>query len=157
MPFKYSKQQKRALLAKFVEYVNSKDNPMIAEFCYQNNIDDQTLIRWGNSETMTVKDENANIYDFALTFKKSKLKQQVFLNALAIKKGQNPGGPIFLLKALHGYKDGSEQQAAQTNLNVNIDKVLNAEPEKLESGVQSLLQSTKIDNSRKRKSPSQKN
>lgn len=151
---KYTKQDKVDLLKKFLQYIAETDNPSIAEFAYQNDIYDQTLRRFAQDAKAKINDGKGNFFDFAFALKKSAMKQQVFLDKLAIEKGQNPGGPIFLLKALHGYKDGAE--TPQT-INVNIDKVLNAEPEKLESGVQSLLQSTKIDNSRKRKSPSQKN
>lgn len=156
MPFSYTRKQKVELLKKLVEYVNQKTNPMIAEFCYINSIDDQTLKAWAQKEKMRVKDENSIKYDFALALKKSTLKQQTYLAQLSIEKGQNPGGPIFLLKALHGYKDQEPAPAAQTNISVNVDKLLKAAPEALETGIQDLLQTTKIDNIRKRKS-NQKN
>ena len=129
----YNEDMKREILGKFFEYIDGKENPIIAEFAYLNDITRETLYWFAQKEGDVIHGDKVDIRTFSYALKKAVAKSETFLlNLLDSEQVKNPAGAIFRLKAQHGYRD-SEPAPAASVVNVNVTDLAKKEDDELES------------------------
>jgi len=104
-PPKYSEEQFTDLVAKFKEYIETNDIPIVAEFAYQNGFGKQYL------------------YDrpeFSDLLKMAMAKKESALELGALKGTLNPTMAVFSLKQM-GWTDRQQVESTNTNHNMTQD------------------------------------
>jgi len=86
MPWKYTDEQKQNIYNKLLKYVHKVDNPILAKFCYQNDLPKQTLSDWGTRTDRETIDDDLVQCDFAGLIKKALAKAEVYYQELAESK-----------------------------------------------------------------------
>lgn len=148
---KYDDDYKAALLEKFKEYVDKTEFPVMARFACNNDVTEQNLYDWskaGENEDSENKTINSK---FFLIYKKGIHKQKAFLIEGGLSSTQKVTMSIFLLKALHGFRDADkqpQQQQQPVTVNLNLEGKTN---QQLETITGDLLNSTRIGKINKRK------
>lgn len=118
-PPKITDEQASDLVAKFKEYIDTTDIPIVAEFSYQNGFGKQYL------------------YDrpeFSDLIKMATAKKEAALEIGALKGTLNPTMAVFSLKQM-GWSD--RQQIESTNTNMNTD-LTNLSPEERRARIDEL-------------------
>ena len=130
---KFTDEYKAELLKRFFEYIDETDNPIMAEFCYRNDIYYQLLQKFASMEGKIETDREVDTFTFGCAIKKLAAKSETYLlRMLDAEEVRNPAGAIFRLKAVHNYRD-SEPAPAPTTVNVNVTDLAKKEDDELES------------------------
>jgi hypothetical protein len=104
-PKEHSDDKVAELVAKFRQYIEETDIPIIAEFAYQNDVTRQLLYE---------REE------FSTLLKKCVAKKEVALERGALTGALNPTMAVFSLKQL-GWTDKHQVESTNTNHNTNQD------------------------------------
>lgn len=129
---KFTDEIKAELLKRFLDYIEETANPILAEFCYQNDVYPELLHHFANQEGVNGEKEELDRFTWSYALKKRYAKSEAFLlTLLDSQEVKNPAGAIFRLKALHGYRD-SEPAPAPTTINVNLTDLAKKEDTELE-------------------------
>lgn len=123
----YSDERKLELLEKFKKYVDETEMPIIAEFAYKNDVNEDTIRKWKeraeNNETESVNSLWASVY------KKSLAKQKVCIVRMGFKSSQQTTMSIFILKAFHGCSDQGEAKAPEIHIHNHEKEAVQKLPE----------------------------
>lgn len=119
-PFKYTAEVKKKIGKMLDEYIEANDIPIIAEFCYLNNIRKERMYEFAREEGTPLSH----------SMKKAMEKKEANLEKMSLYGQINYKMAIFSLKQL-GWRDRPEDESIDNKL----DKLLDYQSIKIKDGV----------------------